>query len=128
MRIILRADSGFCREAPLAWCETHGVDYVIGLTKNARLTARIAADLRAAAAECAATGAAARRFVELTYQTLDSWTRARRVVAKAEHLPAGSNPRFVVTSLPDARWAAAPLYETLARAPTRPCSRTPTPS
>ena len=127
VRIILRADSGFCREAPLACCEAHGAGYVLGLAKNARLIARIAADLRAAAAESAATGAAVRRFVELTYQTLD-WTRARRVVAKAEPLPAGSKTRFVVPSIPAARWAAAPLYETLSRAPTRPCSRTPTPS
>ena len=113
VRIILRADSGFCRDPLLAWCETQGVDYVIGLAKNTRLTALIADELTAVAAESAATAAPVRRFTELSYQTLDSWSRARRVVAKAEHLPAGSNPRFVVTSLPPERWAAPALYEAL---------------
>jgi hypothetical protein len=113
VRIILRADSGFCRDPLLAWCEAHEVDYVIGLARNRRLQALIADDLAAVAAESTATAAPVRRFVELTYQTRDSWTRARRVVAKAEHLPAGSNPRFVVTSLAADRWAAAALYEDL---------------
>ena len=113
VRIILRADSGFCRDALLAWCEAHAVDYVIGLARNARLRAVIAADLAVAEAESTATGAPVRRFVERTYQTWDSWNRARRVVAKAEHLPAGRNQRFVVTSLAPAQWAAPALYEQL---------------
>ncbi|MGH7627630.1 MAG: IS1380 family transposase, partial [Gemmatimonadaceae bacterium] len=117
VRITVRGDSGFCREALMAWCETHGVEYVIGLAKNARLTAQIAPELAQAAAQCAATGEAARVFTEFPYQTRESWTRARRVVAKAEHLSAGAdgkrNPRVVVTSLGAAEWAAAALYETL---------------
>ena len=113
VRIILRADSGFCRDGLLAWCEAQGVDYVIGLAKNRRLRALIADDLTAAEAESTATGRAVRRFVELTYRTPDSWTCARRVVAKAEHLPAGSTPRFVVTSIAPDRWPATALYERL---------------
>ena len=117
VRIIVRADSGFCRDALLTWCETHGVDYVIGLAKNARLTALIADELQAMAAECAQTQIAARVFAELTYQTLDSWSCPRRVVAKAEHLPGvdapKANPRFVVTSLAVDVLDAQPLYEIL---------------
>ena len=118
VRITIRADSGFCRDALLAWCETHGVDYVIGLAKNKRLTALIAADLTAVETESVAAGAPVRRFRELTYETLDSWSRARRVVAKAEYLPTAgatgegkSNPRFVVTSLAREACEAQPLYE-----------------
>lgn len=115
VRITLRADSGFCREALMGWCETHAVDFVFGLAKNERLTALIAPELATAAAQCAATGTAARVFADLTYQTRDSWSRARRVVAKAEHLAVGdggkSNPRFVVTSLPVAALDARTLYE-----------------
>lgn len=115
VRITLRADSGFCRDALMTWAEAHGVDYVFGLARNARLTALIPEELAAAAAECALTGAPARRFAERTYQTHDSWTRARRVVAKAEQLTGGpdgkSNPRFVVTSLAVTAVDARTLYE-----------------
>lgn len=115
VRIILRADSGFCRDALLTWCETHDVDYVIGLAKNARLTALIADELTAMAAQCVTTDLAARVFVEHTYQTLHSWSCARRVVAKAEHLPGidapKANPRFVVTSLPRDTHDGRRLYE-----------------
>jgi hypothetical protein len=115
--ITRRADSGFCRDALMTWAEAHGVDYVFGLAKNERLTASIATELTAAAATCAGTGQAARIFAERTYQTRESWSRARRVVAKAEHLAAGedgkSNPRFVVTSLPVAAIDARALYEDL---------------
>ena len=115
VRITLRADSGFCRDALMAWADAHDVDYVFGLARNARLTALIPDELAAAAAECATTGAPARRFAERTYQTHDSWSRARRVVAKAEQLTGGadgkSNPRFVVTSLPIATVDARTLYE-----------------
>ena len=115
VRITLRADSGFCRDALMTWAEAHAVDFVFGLAKNARLTALIPAELAAAAAECAATGAPARVFAERTYQTKESWSRVRRVVAKAEHLGVGeerkSNPRFVVTSLPVAECDARTLYE-----------------
>src|SRR5665213_171009 len=117
VRIVLRADAGFCRDALLAWCETHGVDYVIGLAKNTRLTALIASELAQAEATCATTKAAARVFADVTYQTHDSWRQARRVVAKAEPLSTGesgkSNPRFVVTSLAATTVDARTLYEDL---------------
>jgi len=117
VRLTLRADSGFCRNALLSWCEANHVDYVIGLAKNERLATLIAGELAAAEADARATGEAARRFVELTYQTRESWARVRRVVAKAEYLPEGEtgkrNPRFVVTSLGADTVAARPLYETV---------------
>lgn len=115
VRITLRADSGFCRDALMTWAEAHAVDFVFGLAKNARLTALIPAELAAAAAACATTGQPARVFAERTYQTHDTWARARRVVAKAEQLTGGadgkSNPRFVVTSLPVTAVDARTLYE-----------------
>ena len=117
VRITLRADSGFCRDALMTWAEAHEVDYVFGLAKNARLTALIPAELAEAAAQCATTGKPARVFAERTYQTRDSWSRARRVVAKAEQLTGGedgkSNPRFVVTSLATETIDARALYEDL---------------
>jgi len=113
VKITLRGDSGFCREELIAWCETEGVDYVLGLAKNERLKAEIAAEIEQAAAEFAATGKPARVFKEFVYQTRESWSRARRVVAKAEHLEKGSNPRFVVTSLAAETWEARRLYEEL---------------
>jgi Transposase DDE domain group 1 len=111
VEILLRADSGFAREALMAWCEANGVDYVFGLARNSRLLAEIEAELAGAAAEHVATGVPVRRFQDFTYATLDSWSRERRVVAKAEHLPKGANPRFVVTSLSAAEIDARTLYE-----------------
>jgi len=113
VKIILRADSGFTREALMAWCETHGVDFLFGLARNNRLEAILAGEMARAEALCAASGKAARVFRDFRYQTLDSWSRERRVVGKAEHTPQGSNPRFVVTSLKKITWEARPLYETL---------------
>ena len=113
VRIVVRGDSGFAREALMAWCEAQGVDYVLGVARNARLEAAIADELAQARAQHAATGTAARVFKDFTYQTRATWTRARRVVGKAEYLPGKANPRFIVTSLPAARWAAAALYEEL---------------
>jgi len=113
VQITLRGDSGFCREELMSWCEANRVDYVLGLAKNERLKAEIAPALEQAAAEYAATGKPARVFREFLYQTRDSWSRARRVVAKAEHLEKGSNPRFVVTSLASQAWEARALYEQL---------------
>jgi hypothetical protein len=84
----------------MAWCETNRVDYVFGLARNTRLVAELEADLAAAAVEQAVTGQPARRFREFVYATLDSWSRDRRVIGKAEHLAKGANPRFIVTSLP----------------------------
>jgi hypothetical protein len=111
VRIAIRADSGFCREEILRWCEDHGVDYVIGLAKNTRLAAAIAAELEQVRERYEATRLPARAFAELRYRTRETWSRERRVVAKAEHLAKGPNPRFVVTSLPIEDRAARPLYE-----------------
>jgi hypothetical protein len=109
--VLLRADSGFARDELMAWCEANGVDYIFGLARNQRLVAAIADDLVAAELESLAQGAPVRRFADFAWRTLDSWSRARRVVAKAEHLPKGSNPRFIVTSLPASRLSARALYE-----------------
>jgi len=100
-RLILRADSGFSREEIYAWCEANGVDYVIGMARNGRLVELIQDELEQAQALHEKSGQPERLFSEFQYQTLDSWTRERRVVAKAEHLAGKANPRFVVTSLSD---------------------------
>jgi len=113
VKITLRGDSGFCREELMKWCEEEGIDYVLGLAKNERLKAEIVQEQQQAAAEYQQTGKAARVFKEFRYQTRDSWSRARRVVAKAEHLEKGANPRFVVTSFRRQVWEARPLYEEL---------------
>jgi len=99
VRIVMRADSGFARDAIMSWCEDNGVDYLLGLARNARLVATIAVSLAEAAAESAETGKPARRFSEFRYITRKSWARERRVIAKAEQTGDKSNPRFVVTTL-----------------------------
>ena len=111
VRIILRADSGFCREELMAWCEQNQVDYVFGLARNSRLQRKIAGPLREAKQEHQRTGQAARVFADFPYRTRKSWSCSRRVVAKAEYLEKGENPRFVVTSLLAESWEAAALYE-----------------
>jgi hypothetical protein len=111
VRIVVRGDSGFCREELMTWCEAEGVDYLLGLAKNDRLKAEIEKKMEEAKAQYQETGHAARLFQELVYQTRTSWNRARRVVAKAEHLEKGENPRFVVTSLSAEQWPAQVLYE-----------------
>src|SRR5262249_17879771 len=113
VRIILRADSGFAREALMAWCEASGVDYVFGLAKNARLNRVLGRALRQVKLECARTGKPARMFKNFTYRTRKTWSRARRVVGRPEHLPDKSNPRFVVTSLSAGEWDGRSLYEDL---------------
>ena len=113
VKITIRGDSGFCREELMAWGEQNRVDYVLGLAKNERLKAEITVELQQAAAEYQRTGQAARVFKEFGYQTRESWSRARRVIAKAEHLEKGSNPRLVVTSLAREGWEARRLYEEL---------------
>jgi hypothetical protein len=112
--IILRADSGFCREELMKWCEEHGISYVLGLARNARLRRWIEAQMQAAAQQYQATQQPARVFTEFVYETTTgSWSQARRVIAKAEYLAKGENPRFVVTNLPVEAWSAQPLYEEL---------------
>jgi hypothetical protein len=111
VKILLRADSGFARDELMTWCETNGVDYVFGLARNERLVGAIADDLATVALASSAQGGPVRRFADFFWRTLDSWSRQRRVVAKAEHLPKGANPRFVVTSLPATAIDAHTLYE-----------------
>ncbi|HSP98550.1 MAG TPA: IS1380 family transposase [Candidatus Dormibacteraeota bacterium] len=112
VKIVLRGDSGFCREQLLAWCEAQvEVFYVVGLARKARLERELAPALAQAQQECAATQSAARRFHEFAYQTRESWSRARRVIGKAEVLPGGPNPRFIVTNLPAATHPGQLLYE-----------------
>jgi Transposase DDE domain group 1 len=111
VQILLRADSAFARDELMTWCEANGVDYVFGLARNERLVGAIADDLAAVELESLAQGGPVRRFADFTWRTLDSWRRARRVVAKAEHLPKGANPRFVVTSLAASKVNARTLYE-----------------
>ena len=111
MSILIRADSGFCREEIMAWCEANEVDYVLGLAKNDRLKQEIADELTEAKTQFTQTGQPARVFKDFTYQTLKSWSRSRRVIGKAEHLAKGANPRFVVTSLPAEQIDARTLYE-----------------
>jgi hypothetical protein len=111
VKIVLRADSGFCREALMSWCEQNHVDYVFGLQRNQRLRKIIGAQMHQAHTLHQTTGKAARVFAEFDYRTHKSWSCSRRVVAKAEHLDKGENPRFVVTSLGADKWAAQDLYE-----------------
>src|SRR6201987_4685246 len=99
LRILLRADSGFAREALMAWCESHGVDFIFGLARNVRLVRAIGAELAEAREESRATDQPARRFKELIWTTRKSWSRERRVIAKAEWTKGEANPRFIVTSL-----------------------------
>ena len=113
VEILLRGDGGFCREALMSWCEDHGVGYVFGLAKNKRLIKIIGRQLHEAQVEFQATKQGARVFTEFSYQTRKSWQRARRVVAKAEHLDKGANPRFVVTSLSVEQFSTRALYEEL---------------
>lgn len=108
VQIILRADSGFCRESILLWCEENRVDYVIGLAKNNRLLKVIGKQLYRAKKKHEETGRASRVFTWFWHRTKKTWSRDRRVIAKAEHLDKGSNPRFIVTSL---GWNDRRLYE-----------------
>src|SRR5258708_9806314 len=112
-RSILRADSGFCREELLAWCENNQVDYVFGFAQNKRLRRIIGRALQEAKQEHRRTGKPARVFCEFAYRTKKSWSRARRVVAKAEQLEGKENPRYLVTSLGKEAWPAQKLYEQL---------------
>ncbi|WP_373506731.1 IS1380 family transposase [Thiocapsa sp.] len=113
VEIILRGDSGFCREDLMAWCEANGVHFLFGLAKNGRLTKRIGDALIEAERQYHLTGRASRVFEDFTDRTRTRWGRARRVVGKAEDLYKGPNPRFVVTSLPAERADARTLYEEL---------------
>lgn len=113
VRIVLRADSGFAREELMAWCEANGVDYIFGLARNKRLQDRIAPALEQARFACRQSGQAARVFRDFEWSTKKSWSRRRRVIAKAEWTMMGANPRFIVTSLKPQRCRPRPLYENL---------------
>jgi hypothetical protein len=110
--IVLRADSGFCRDYLMRWCEANGVHYVFGLAKNQRLLRIIGRELQEAKETFARTGQPARVFKDFEYRTHKSWSRVRRVIGKAEHIAGDkANPRFVVTSLTPEAFAAQALYE-----------------
>src|SRR6266436_5212353 len=119
VRIIVRGDSGFAREAIMAWCEEHQVFYCFGLARNDRLAEQLKMNFESLKARIQEAKAEipCRSFTEFEYSTLNSWTKARRVIGKAEILPKGDNPRFIVTNLPKdgwgdpARFEAAALYE-----------------
>jgi hypothetical protein len=111
VRIVLRADSGFCREELMGWCEQNHVDYVFGLARNQRLRKIIGREMHQAHMLHQSTGKAARVFTEFPYKTRKTWSCERRVVAKAEYLDKGENPRFIVTSLSEKQWTAQDLYE-----------------
>ena len=109
MRIIIRADSGFCRDAIMAWCETHDVGYVLGLARNKRLQQALGKEMEEARLACERTG----EFRDFRYRTRKSWSCKRRVIGKAEYLPGKANPRFVVTNLSTRDADAQHLYEDL---------------
>jgi hypothetical protein len=111
VKILIRGDSGFCREEIMAWCERHDVDFVLGLAKNERLKAEIGPELYEAWEDFQASGQSARVFRDFQYRTLESWSRPRRVIGKAEYSEKGENPRFVVTSLSCESVDARTLYE-----------------
>jgi hypothetical protein len=113
VKIIVRGDSGFCRKQIMGWCEDNGIDYVYGLAKNERLKAKIEEELQQAQQLHEETNRAARVYKDFRYETLKSWSRKRRVVAKAEYLDKGSNPRFIVTSINRQRMVARTVYENL---------------
>jgi Transposase DDE domain group 1 len=113
VQIILRADSGFCRESLMSWCEAQQVEYVFGFARNERLRRILDPQMQQAAVLHRQSGQAARVFTEFAYETNSSWSRPRRVVAKAEQIEGKENPRYVVTSLQAAHWPARQLYEEL---------------
>src|SRR6266436_6226605 len=117
VKIILRGDSGFCRNQLMSWCEGNGVEFVFGLARNQRLRRIIGQQMHEAAVQWNQTGKPARVFTEFEYSTKKTkkggWDCERRVVAKAEHIDGKENPRFVVTSLTSEEWAAQALYEEL---------------
>ncbi len=112
-RIIIRADSGFCRDDLMTWCEENRVQYVLGLAGNERLIVTIAPELKAAARKAKRTEAPARVFADFQYRTRKSWSAERRVIGKAEFTNGAANPRFIVTNVPDVFASPSFLYETL---------------
>ena len=111
--IVIRADSGFCRDDLMSWCDEHGVQYVLGLAGNERLTARIAPEMKLAKRKAKRTGRPARVFADFRYRTRKSWSAERRVIGKAEFTNGGANPRFIVTNVHAVFGSPRFLYETV---------------
>ena len=109
VRIVLRGDSGFCRDRILTWCERHAVNYCVGLAKNSRLNAATASTRARLAGQFALTREKQRTFEEFRYAA-KSWHAERRVIARLEHMEQGDNPRYIVTNLAQ---DAATLYDEL---------------
>lgn len=117
VNILIRGDSGFCREDIMSWCESNKVHYLLGLAKNERLLKQLEGEMLAAKhlyennktqeKACCST----RVFADFHYRTRKTWSCSRRVIGKAEHLDKGSNPRFIVTSLAGDEFPACWLYE-----------------
>jgi len=109
VRLILRADSGFCRDRMLRWGERHGVNYVVGIAQNARLNAATARVRRRLKRQLERSGAKQREFYEFRYGA-HPWAGERRVIARLEYSDQGDNPRYIVTNL---EGEARALYEEL---------------
>ena len=115
--IELRADSGFCRDELMAWCEVNGVGYVFGLARNSRLCELAAPAMAEARRRARQSGKAERVYTEFTYRTHDSWSCERRVIAKAEYLPGKeigegkTNFRFIVTARKRIAFEGQEIYE-----------------
>jgi hypothetical protein len=111
--IVIRADSGFCRDDLMSWCEENGVQYVLGLAGNERLAVQIAPEMKLAKRKAKRTGRPARVFADFSYRTRKSWSAERRVIGKAEFTNGGANPRFIVTNVHAAFGSPRFLYETV---------------
>jgi len=111
VEIVIRADSGFCREYLMSWCEERGVCYALGMAKNSRLKSKVRRAMKNARRRYGKTGKASRAFCDFSYRTRKSWSKSRRVIGKAEYIPGKPNERFVVTNIPLQQFDARRLYE-----------------
>lgn len=111
--IVIRADSGFCRDDLMTWCEANNVQYVLGLAGNKRLVARNAPEMKATARTAKRTGQPARVFVDFRWRTHKSWSAERCVIGKAEYTNGEANPRFIVTKIVAPDQAAQPADSTV---------------
>ena len=112
VQVILRGDSGFCRNPLMRWCEANKVDFIFGFARNPLLQRLLSPYMEQAQAQQAATKKPARIFTEFPYKTKSkSWSQPRRVIGKAEVLGDKENPRFIVTSLSGPEWEPRVLYE-----------------
>jgi len=109
--IVIRTDSGFCRDDLMTWCEDNNVQYVLKSAGNEGLAATIALEMKAAERKAKRTGQPARVFADFRYRTRKSWSADRRIIDKAEHTNGGTNPRFIVTNIDAALGGSRFLYE-----------------